>query len=93
MTQQTIGTADPEKAFIQSTSGESVTGQSIVTDQGVDKEVVTLHPVAGASSEAPASSGIPSAQKQQSASHDSTTRQNSPRMSDHVRPINDDSTP
>ena len=93
MTDQQIGTVDPEKAFVQTTSGTSVTGASVVTDQGVDKEVVTLHPTAGASSEAPASSGIPSARNQQSASHDSTAPQSTPRMSDRLQAVNDDSTP
>ncbi|BDI31442.1 hypothetical protein CCAX7_34930 [Capsulimonas corticalis] len=93
MTDQQIGTVDPENAFVQTTAGASVTGQSVVTDHGVDKEVVSLHPVAGASSEAPASSGIPSARNQQSASHDSTAAQNTPRMSDRLQSVSDGSQP
>ncbi|MEO7715734.1 MAG: hypothetical protein ABIY70_06015 [Capsulimonas sp.] len=89
MTDQQIGTVNPEKAFVQSTSGKSVTGQSVVTDQGMDKEVVTLHPTAGASSEAPASSGIPSAKAQQGLAGHATAPQDETPMSDHVISTND----
>lgn len=62
-----ILTTDPENSFVQATSGESVTRHQRVVDLNdpVDKETVSHHPVAGASSEAPASSGIPSAMRQE----------------------------
>jgi hypothetical protein len=54
-------------AFEQTTSGESVTGKHLYIDGGDgtdEKEVTTRSHSAGASSEAPASSGIPSAETQ-----------------------------
>ena len=54
-------------AFEQTTSGESVTGKHLYADGGDgadEKEATTLSHSAGASSEAPATSGIPSAEKQ-----------------------------
>lgn len=61
MTQQQVGLVQPEDAFEELTSGSVVTGQRIVVDGDSDKEVVMLDPFAGASSTAPAVSGIPSA--------------------------------
>lgn len=87
-----ILTSDPDNSFIQTTSGESVSRHQQVVDLNdpVEKESVSHHPVAGASSEAPASSGIPSAMTQQAiraggdvasgeasvADHEIPTRQN-----------------
>jgi len=62
-----VGLSDPE-AFEQTTSGPSVTGKHLYADGGDgadEKEVTTRSHSAGASSEAPASSGIPSAEKQE----------------------------
>ncbi len=61
-----VGLTDPA-AFEQTTSGESVTGKHLYADGGDgtdEKEVTTRSHSAGASSDAPASSGIPSAEKQ-----------------------------
>ena len=54
-------------AFEIATGGGSVTGKHLYADggDGQEKEVNVLDPVAGASSPAPASSGIPSAMTQQ----------------------------
>ena len=54
-------------AFEQKTSGVSVTGKHLYVDGGDgadEKEVTSLSHSAGASSEAPANSGIPSAETQ-----------------------------
>lgn len=54
-------------AFEQKTSGVSVTGKHLYVDGGDgadEKEVTRLSHSTGASSEAPASSGIPSAETQ-----------------------------
>ncbi|MDQ2799427.1 MAG: hypothetical protein M3Y13_07275 [Armatimonadota bacterium] len=89
---QEILTSDPDNSFVQTTSGESVSRHQQIVDLNdpVEKESVSHHPVAGASSEAPASSGIPSAMTQQAiraggdvaseqasiADHEIPTRQN-----------------
>ena len=61
-----VGLDSPE-AFEITTDGTSVTGKRLFADggDGQEKEVNVQDPVAGASSTAPASSGIPSAMKQQ----------------------------
>ena len=62
-----IGLTQPD-AFEETTTGESVTGKHIFADggDGKEKEANLRSHQAGASSEAPAGSGIPSAEKQQS---------------------------
>jgi hypothetical protein len=64
MPEEQILVTDPEHAFIDQTSGESVTGQNVVIDGSVEKEAVILSSWAGASSSASAASGVPSAQTQ-----------------------------
>ena len=63
MAEEHILTPDPENVFEQTTSGESVTRKHLIVEGGSsrEKEANSLSPHAGASSEAPASSGIPSA--------------------------------
>ena len=60
-----IGLTQPD-AFEDTTTGESVTGKRIFADggHGLEKEVNARSHWAGASSEAPANSGIPSAETQ-----------------------------
>ena len=52
--------------FAQATSGETVTGKVLLADggDGKEKEATLRSHHAGASSDAPANSGIPSAEKQ-----------------------------
>ncbi len=63
--EQHVGLTEPD-AFEQTTSGESVTTKHLYADggHGQEKEATTRSAHAGASSEAPASSGIPSAKTQ-----------------------------
>lgn len=63
--QDQIGLTQPG-AFEQTTGGESVTAKHLYSDggQGDEKEATLRSHTAGASSEAPASSGISCAQKQ-----------------------------
>ena len=86
-------------AFEISTSGDSVTGAHLFADggDGLEKEVVILDPAAGASSSAPASSGIPSAMRQQ-AIHDglpaaSSERNDQTTMADRTIPMREDTKP
>ncbi len=60
-----IGLTQPD-AFEETTTGESVTTMRVFADggDGKEKEVNLRSHHAGASSDAPASSGIPSAEKQ-----------------------------
>ncbi len=65
MPEEQIALDAPDGAEM-TTSGETVTGTRLFVEDGVVKEADVRDPVAGASSPAPASSGIPSAVKQQS---------------------------
>ena len=60
-----IAVTQPD-AFAQTTTGDSETGKQIIADggHGMEKEANLRSHHAGASSEAPANSGIPSAEKQ-----------------------------
>jgi len=64
MPEEQILVTDPEHAFVDTTAGDSVTGQNIVIDGDVDKEAISLSSWAGASSTAGPASGVPSAQTQ-----------------------------
>ena len=66
MPEEQIATENAD-AFEITTSGESVTGKRLFADggDGQEKEANVTDPVAGASSAATASSGIPSAVRQQ----------------------------
>lgn len=59
-----VGLANPAEAFEQTPSAAPVTHTHVIVDGERDEEVTTVSPTAGASSEAPASSGIPSAMTQ-----------------------------
>lgn len=59
-----VGVCYPAEAFEQKSSAASVSHVHVITDGDRDEEAFTLSPTAGASSEAPASSGIPSAMTQ-----------------------------
>jgi len=61
MTYHQVGVVHPEDAFEGLTSGDVVTGHRVVVDGDCDKEVVVHDQHTGASSNAPSSSGIPSA--------------------------------
>lgn len=82
-----IGAAQPD-AFVQATSGEIVTGKRIVADggDGKEKEVTLRSAHAGASSEAPASSGIPSAEKQHGEKGEAFDKQTETSMADRAQP-------
>ncbi len=66
-----IALSDPD-GFEQPLAADSVTSKHLFADggDGNEKEATTWSHFAGASSEAPASSGIPSAEKQRSVSDD-----------------------
>ena len=59
-----VGVLHPAEAFEQKSGGPPVTHFHVIVDGDKDKEVTLLSPWAGASSEAAASSGIPSAETQ-----------------------------
>jgi hypothetical protein len=61
MTDHQVGLVNAEDGFEELTDGDCVTAQHVFVDGDSDKEVVILDPMSGASSNAPASSGIPSA--------------------------------
>jgi hypothetical protein len=75
-------------AFEQTTSGDSVTTKHLFADggDGKEKEANLRSHHAGASSEAPASSGIPSAVKQHGEEGDAVDDQTQPAMAGHVQP-------
>lgn len=56
-----VGVGDPEHAFEQKSGMDSVSHVLLVVDGDRDEEAFTLSAWAGASSEASASSGVPSA--------------------------------
>ena len=99
MPEEQIATENPD-AFEITTSGESVTGKRLYADggDGQEKEANVPDPVAGASSAAPASSGIPSAVKQQriaagSEEAEAVAEQDETRMADHKIPVRQDLKP
>jgi hypothetical protein len=65
MPEEQIALENPD-GFEIKTDGETITGARLFADGGGVKEADVLDPIAGASSAAPASSGIPSAVRQQS---------------------------
>lgn len=83
-----IGLTQPD-AFEQTTDGESVTSKHIFADggDGKEKEAVLHDHRAGASSDAPAGSGIPSAEKQHGVRGEAFDPQTEETpMADHVLP-------
>ena len=89
MAEEHILTSDPENSFEQTTSGESVTGKHLIADAGSprEKEANSQSPHAGASSEAPASSGIPSAVTQHGLREAAATETDETPMAGHIQPI------
>ncbi len=82
-----IGVTQPD-AFEDKTTGESVTGKHLLADggDGKEKEATLRSHHAGASSEAPASSGIPSAEKQHGEKGEAFDEQTETAMAGHVQP-------
>ena len=86
--------------FEITTDGASVTDRHLYSDggEGQEKEVTFLNPMSGASSAAPASSGIPSALTQQSVhsginQKEVTADQDETRMPDRTLPHHQDLKP
>lgn len=75
-------------AFEDTTSGTVETGQRLFVDggDGQEKEATVRSHHAGASSEAPASSGIPSAMKQHGNVGDAFDEQDETAMGGHTQP-------
>ncbi len=88
MAEQHIGLTEPD-AFEQTTDGETVTGKHVFADGGDGKEKeATVHSAhAGASSDAPANSGIPSAVKQHGIQNEAVSDKDETPMVGHVQPI------
>lgn len=74
--------------FEQTTTGESVTTRHIFADggDGKEKEATVFSPHTGASSDAPAGSGIPSAERQRALLRKPEDDQPETPMADHVLP-------
>jgi hypothetical protein len=92
MTQQAIGTVYPDLAIDQDVKN-SVNREHIIIDGDREKEVVRLSPTAGASSEAPANSGIPSAVTQHRLRSEATTPQQETTTDGRLLPVVEDSKP
>lgn len=75
-------------AFAQATSGDTITGKVLFADggDGKEKEATIRSHHAGASSEAPASSGIPSAEKQHGRKGEAFDHQTETSMADRSQP-------
>ena len=73
-------------SFEMDTPDLSETGTTLYADGGEQKEATLRSPQAGASSEAPASSGIPSAEKQHGVIGEAFDTQTQPAMAGHVQP-------
>lgn len=75
-------------AFEDTTSGTVETGQRMFVDggDGEEKEATVRSHHAGASSDAPASSGIPSAMKQSGNVGDAFDKQDETAMAGHMQP-------
>lgn len=82
-----VGLTQPD-AFEEVTTGDSVTTKRIFADGGAgeEKEVNLGSHQAGASSTAPASSGIPSAVKQHGLKGEAVAPQDEPAMANHSQP-------
>jgi len=80
-----VGVTQPD-AFEQTTDGESVTTRHIFADggDGKEKEAVLNDHQTGASSDAPAGSGIPSAMTQRGVQREAVTPKQETPMADHV---------
>ena len=82
-----VGLATPD-AYQQTTPGEVETGKRLYADgaDGKEKEATVRSHHAGASSDTPASSGIPSAMKQHGNVGDAFDPQDETAMGGHVQP-------
>lgn len=82
-----IGVTQPD-AFTQTISGDTETGKQLLADggHGMEKEATLRSHHAGASSEAPASSGIPSAEKQHGVKGEAFDKQTETAMADRSQP-------
>lgn len=82
-----VGLTQPD-AFEQTTTGESVTAKHLFADggDGKEKEANLRSHHAGASSEAPASSGVPSAEKQHGVKGEAFGKQAETAMADRSQP-------
>jgi len=82
-----VGVAKSD-AFAQATTGEVETAKVLLADggDGKEKEVTLRSTHAGASSEAPASSGIPSAEKQHGVKGEAFDKQTETAMANHSQP-------
>ena len=88
-----VGVLHPAEAFEQKPSAPPVIHVHVIVDGDRDEEVTVLSPGAGASSEAPASSGIPSAETQHHQWSERTKREGDPPAADHVVPMRRDLKP
>ncbi len=88
MAEQHIGLTDPD-AFEQATDGETVTGKHLFADggDGKEKEATVRSADAGASSDAPAASGIPSAVKQHGVQNEAVRDTDETPMGGRVQPV------
>jgi len=94
MAEEHIGLTDPD-AFEITTGGETVTGKHLFADggDGKEKEATTRSAHAGASSDAPASSGIPSAVKQHGLQNESVADNETTPMGGRIQPTRKNETP
>lgn len=92
--EEQIGTETAD-AFEITTEGASVTGKRLYADggDGQEKEVNILSQHAGASSDAPAESGIPSAMAQSGSQRNAVADREDTPMPDRVQPTRQDLTP
>ena len=94
MAEEHIGLTDPD-AFEITTDAASVTGKHLFADggDGKEKEATTRSAHAGASSDAPASSGIPSAVKQHGLQNESVADNETTPMGDRAQPVKQNTAP
>ena len=76
----------PDEPVLQTTEGESVTNMHRYTAEGEDLELTERNPITGASSEAPAGSGVPSADKQRGLKVQATEPQDETPLAGRTQP-------
>lgn len=91
--QDHVGLTQPD-AFEETTNADSVTTAHLFADggDGQEKEAVLNSHHAGASSDAPVSSGIPSAMTQDGLREDTAEQAKTP-MANRVQPVHQDTKP
>lgn len=89
-----IAATQPD-AFAQAEGDQGVHGKHIIADpkDGKEKEATLLSHHAGASSEAPASSGIPSAMRQQGVRQEAVADQDEPAAASRTISTKEDTAP